>query len=401
MQRSGASRRSFGGFVVDMEDSAFYIFSLVLCALCMVFGIPGNCLILRVYWDKRRKSSTHILILGLAWADLFSCVFLSLRIASYVTFIVGKKPGEVLTFLHFFLQTAVASSVTLTGVIAFDRYDCVCRSYRRLFSTKRAKIAFCCSVTYCAAINIPFIVSIYRNSDASTVALYSFQSLCYISALTMIVLCYSKVYKTIRRHVQVGVWASTSGDRTNPTLQYESASSPRPASPHRQGLEMISVSHSVANNPGVSSSSEPMAWKSPSKSDPELAVETHRKERSTDGRGTAQSSHLTNQAVTGNSRRNSRLDQRPGGTSSLQRKTTRMLLLTSVAFLIAWLPYWLWVVLSLLDTFSTLKVHKGVLLVLARIKPSIYINNAINPLLYGLANRRFRQDCKQVLKKMF
>ncbi|XP_022099921.1 G-protein coupled receptor 84-like [Acanthaster planci] len=386
-----------------MEAPASIIVGLVLYISIILFGIPGNCLILRVYWVKKRKSSTHILILGLAWADLFSCIFLTLRVASAITYLLGDKPGTFLTFMHFLLQTAVATSVTLTGVIAFDRYDCICRSHRRLLSPKWAKVAFGCCLIYGASINIPFLVNIFRPAESIEALLYGFQILCYISALALIVFCYSKVYRTIRRHVQVGVWSSISTDGTRPELHNDSMNSARAVTPDCRGVEMKSVSHAVANNPGVSNLWKPSA---PAACDSSVTGPGTARQRSelasyTEGPSDyPRRTHRTPTAGSGRDRRRPNRRPRLGGASSLQSKTTRMLLVTSVVFLIVWLPYWIWTILELWNTYSVWKVHDNVVQALSRMNTCLYLNNAINPILYGLANRRFRQDCRDSLRKI-
>ena len=227
-----------------MEGHTGVIFSLVICALIMAIGIPGNCLILRVFWLKKRKTSTRILILSLAWTDLFSCFLLASRIGEFTSTLAGETLPKALGVLNVLLVTTISTSVTLTAVVAFDRYDCVCRPHKRLLNEKRIKIAFCCSIIYSAALSIPYLIQIMLNCNSSenlTLVILTLQMFCYATALSMIVLCYSKVYWTIRQRVKIGVWSSSTKDnlRSNENTQRYSQHTLQTES--NTALEMVSA----------------------------------------------------------------------------------------------------------------------------------------------------------------
>ena len=74
--------------VESMCSPLVEIFILVFSPLVMVFGIPGNYLILRVYWAKPAPLSWSW---GLASADLVPCMFMVFRAASSCLF-VDKLP---------------------------------------------------------------------------------------------------------------------------------------------------------------------------------------------------------------------------------------------------------------------------------------------------------------------
>ena len=86
-------------------------------------------------------------------------------------------------------------------------------------------------------------------------------------------------------------------------------------------------------------------------------------------------------------------------TAILQRKTTTMLFATSMIFLFTWLPYWIYIAVTFALS-SGLSINPLFVKILHETYLILYINNAINPLIYGLANRRFRKDCSEVLRKI-
>ena len=74
-----------------------------------------------------------------------------------------------------------------------------------------------------------------------------------------------------------------------------------------------------------------------------------------------------------------------------------MLLVTSLVFLVSWVPYWLYMA-SILARLLGTEISEQTNFALEKCAYIIYINNAVNPVIYSLANRRFREDCKGVFK---
>ncbi|XP_071784527.1 uncharacterized protein [Asterias amurensis] len=359
------------------EGTAGIIFSLVTCSLIMLIGIPGNCLIIRVFWLKKRKTSTRILILSLAWVDLASCFMLANRIAVFTITLAGGTTPYILRLFDFLLVTAVSTSVSLTAVIAFDRYDSVCRPNRRLLNEKRAKGAFICTVVYSVILGIPHLTYVI-GVKIETIVILAFQIFCYIVALTIVVICYLKVYSTIRNHVRVGTWRTHSRDKLKPLSGRGTAPVAPSAIP--SGSEAESIPGSMLMKQGHSGPS----------ADRELidAISTTVTRRDPQPRRNVER---------GRSNRNPSPTRRWG--AAVQSKTTRMLLLTSVVFLVLWLPYWIYVTFRYAHYLNAELVNDGFYGFFKSFSTVVYINSAINPFLYGLANQRFRQDCKDELKK--
>ncbi|XP_033646297.1 tyramine receptor Ser-2-like [Asterias rubens] len=372
------------------EGTAGIIFSLVTCSLIMLIGIPGNCLIIRVFWLKKRKTSTRILILSLAWVDLASCFMLANRIAVFTITLAGGTTPYILRLFDFLLVTAISTSVSLTAVIAFDRYDSVCRPNRRLLNEKRAKGAFICTVVYSVILGIPHLTYVI-GVKIETIVILAFQIFCYIVALTMVVVCYLKVYSTIRNHVRVGTWRTHSIEKLKPLsdkqrsndLELERGTAPVTPSAIPSGSDKTEADSIPESRLMKQGHSGPNA-------DRELidAISTT---------VTRRDPHPRRNVERGRSNRNPSTTRRRG--ADVQSKTTRMLLLTSVVFLVLWLPYWIYVTFRYAHYLNAELVNDGFYGFFKSLSTVVYINNAINPFLYGLANQRFRQDCKDELKK--
>ena len=413
------------------------IFTLVFYPLVMIVGLPGNCLILRVYWAKPFKTSTTVLIMGLAWADLFSCLFMIFRAASSCLLINRHIRPEYNGCTDLLLFTAIASSLMITSVIAFDRYDCVCRPQRRFFNRKRAHVAVVCCVFYSATINVAGIVELFAPSPLTGQITLVFQVLCFMSALFIIIICYRKVYITIRKHVKTGIIPQKAKTNIMVTSVIDGVqnSTPNTSSNLEDALDM-SV-HRIDFKKGTLTK---QAWIHEPSSD----VSTERRvtpansisvlkdnflirERNILAANNAGTHASTSTLVTTSVKQSIRpavnpiqasgempvsepspsadRDEKPPTVpkrpvTSLQRKTTRMLLITSVVFLISWLPRWAYVALLVVDQSPMVVVHPNVMLGVGLSSLLEYINHAINPFIYGFANRRFRKDCKIELQKL-
>ena len=395
--------------VIEREDNyGIYLFRLIFHTMILLFGVPGNCLIIRVYWTKTRKTSTHVLIMGLAWADLFVSLLRGINCSAYVLRLVGDPIPSVFTYIWWFEKTAIGTSIMITAVIAVDRYDCVCRPQIRFFSYVRGKLAVWASFLFSIVINIPAIITVFIGSDSLSVLELIFQIIYFVTALVMIVVCYGQVYATIRKHVKVGVLSTSHSEHC---LGLENEWSTR--IPH--GLPKTGESNCSVINKTVSISID--------QANSTCAYRTNRVQKINDASTSSQANlevtkDKTNekcvtrqikmvahsgtttekdQGVDGEERVNSR--RRPHRDGALQRKTTKMLLVTSVVFLLTWLPYWIYITLYLISNGDK-NAYSLFYKIIHELSIILLINNAVNPLIYGIANRRFRKECRDVLNKI-
>ncbi|XP_033646365.1 5-hydroxytryptamine receptor 2B-like [Asterias rubens] len=373
------------------DDIGRRTFRLVYHTLLLLLGVPGNCLILHVYWTKTLKTSTHVFIMALALADFFVCLLRIRELAIHITILLDGEIPRIYTFLRSLETTAVGTSVMITAVIAADRYDCVCRPHRRFFTHRRGKIAAWASFMFSVCVNVPAFVDVfvYFPSNILEMLVFVFQTIFFVTALVIIVLCYRKVYITIRKHVKVSLVSVASVQMKN-----------------TDRLEITVVDNAISVLTGGQNSH----------SNPTGAAAR--------GDGTGTTANSRNHVVSCN------LSSPPGDClqqaapieedirvnrdqirnpvqvpdndvkTHLQRKTTKMLFVASVVFVLAWLPYCIYVLVKLASFYGWLHPSPQFLLVMLELSYVCYINNAVNPLIYGLANRRFRKDCGEALGKM-
>ncbi|XP_038045956.1 cholecystokinin receptor-like [Patiria miniata] len=413
------------GVVTEDHPDVGITLRLIAKMLVFLLGVPGNCLILRVYWTKTRKTSTDILIRALAWADLTVCFLTIPRIIvmlacenlnSFVCFIAEA----VLVALS---NAAIASSFSITAVIAVERYDCVCRPQKRIFNPARSKIAVLVAVLFAVAIHagqVAFVIC-FRVSCSIPPSLQAHwyidvivKPVIFVIALVTICASYGKVYATIRKHVKVepAQVPTTRDERRQSDRRVERHvnCSTRPTPP-LQINELPTreyVDEAVTrfvNQPNTSSTTHTTSQQKKPNGACTAAQVVSFAHQDTSGPSQPNVIPVPKAIAASNdntpSHGQSHPEQRHAplrvGAAKLQRKTTRMLFITSVVFLLTWLPYLIFIIKQYLSLDGSFDKFDEII---AELSITLLINCVVNPLIYGIANRRFRKDCKEVIRKI-
>ena len=379
------------------------ILKIIFYIIVMLLGLFGDSLILGVYWPKPNKTSTHILIMGLAGMDLTVCMMRVHNLAVFISFLANKETPFAFQYIRLVSLVSLFASAVLTGFIAVDRYDCVCRPNNRWLNRFRAKLLIFGSYGLAIIVVIPQTLETFWIPDSNALKKTNrvFQFVVYIMIILCICIFYGKVYITIRKHVKVNVLsrhlvennrstaAGPLGDsrsrKVSSIAGNVSSLIPSTKAKPLDKAQHKSMTKAHQNTPSTSRKSESLRSESLTCNDTSMAP--------TDGKVNATA--IGRPPVRGNPNQ----DRRSGTEMSLQRKTTRMLFITSVVFLLTWFPYWLYVAV-LLAKLDGADISENVITILLYCTLTAYINNVVNPLIYGVANRRFRKDCQVVLRKM-
>ncbi|XP_038068500.1 vasopressin V1a receptor-like [Patiria miniata] len=179
-------------------DTSILAITLFVKAVVFVFGIPGNCLILRVYWTKARKTSTHVLIMALAWADLSVCLILSISIVG-LALECGGNGRDFSMLITTLWDIGIGASFGITAAIAADRYDCICRPQRRYCTPRRAKVAAFVILLFSVIFSIPGRIRNYLYPPMLGIDLLVpvVENITVLIALVTIGICYGNVYAAV------------------------------------------------------------------------------------------------------------------------------------------------------------------------------------------------------------
>ncbi|XP_060077687.1 uncharacterized protein LOC132557209 [Ylistrum balloti] len=116
------------------------IASLILTISMFVIGVPGNLIVFYVYWRRWRKTTSRLFIMALAAFDLCNCVSMAFEIDIILNFVQFDHPSRCKFARMFTFWMNNASSFTLL-VIAIDRFMRICRPLKPAMINKQAKIA--------------------------------------------------------------------------------------------------------------------------------------------------------------------------------------------------------------------------------------------------------------------
>ncbi|XP_022099693.1 rhodopsin, GQ-coupled-like [Acanthaster planci] len=367
---------------------------LVYFVFVVLLGIPGNCLIFYVYWSKRNKSSTNVLIMSLASVDFVVCFHRLLDIVLNSLCLAGvNSPGTFRKILYCLNLGWIGASVTVTAIIAVDRYECVCLPKQRKMTFKRTKKSLLVSILVNFVFQIPLYVVVVMDETVSVTLSATFLGLrlvIFLAAFCVILVCYGSVFRAIRQHVRT------------------SAASPQSHHEHQCSLfKKFSQPHTPVRTVADTVPCQSLVDSSLESTNGELRIGDQLPTK-TSTSGVHQPSFLANDNLTDLTERWDESEATPPtqflrvrvpsvtgrrqvAGPALQRRTTLMLFITTVVFLASWLPY------GIYSVFEALGMESVFLKTFTKI---LYVNNVVNPFIYGLANRRFRDDCQTALRKL-
>ncbi len=362
---------------MSIVDPPAYLWSMVAYNSLLLIGIPGNLIIIKVYHVKSPRTSAHIFIVGLALADLIVTMTRPLYIFTNIPMYAHLKHGsELLCRLPRLLGViSIYSSVFLTSAVAIDRYYCVCKPHERKMTPIRAKFMVASCFALSMLVSIPSIFSfglLQLPYGLGTVCtriskdlLTLFQQIILIGSVFvscgLVAILYHKVFKTIktqRLRMNRSLHSSLTPSATTETMSAGPSSVLPPENPKEAFVETV-----VA------------------------PVSSER----TQHHGIALPSMIRNRTLT-------KKDTNKSSSQSAERRTSQMLLLTTTVFIVTWVPPLIITYFLQRSLSQNPAGNSSIILVIKGLTNIVAINHAINPLIYGFVNKRFREDCKKVVK---
>ncbi|KAK3088420.1 hypothetical protein FSP39_018990 [Pinctada imbricata] len=129
--------------------------SIVMVGILSVLGAPGNALVFLVYLTRWKKNTSRIFILALAVCDMYNC-FISMPIEIFllVNYVQTDMPVlcKISRFMTFWMNDT--SAFILIG-IAFDRFSRICKPFNTQMGPSKAKLWCLISYLINLAIAVP------------------------------------------------------------------------------------------------------------------------------------------------------------------------------------------------------------------------------------------------------
>ena len=395
-----------------------YLWSQVVYNTLLLVGIPGNLIIMKVYYDKSPRCSAHIFIISLAIADLLVSLLRPLSIYVNVpeNAHLMNSSEALCRALRIITVVSMYTSVFLTTAVAFDRYYCVCRPHDRKMTPFRAKIMVILSFILSILVSIPnwFSHGIVKtpigtvctrlSGPVLTVIQKGLMMCSFLIASGLVVILYRKVFQAIKKQrlrlrnvIQptqsvlpteiVAEMRETTVITVSSRSQVQPVTGSPPRSPREAfvastssslGSTMNGIGSVITVNHGHLSSSLP----------PTKDMKTKR---------------VTIQDENGRSHNDMEQQrskrEKAAAAYSVQRRTSKMLLLATAVFIISWIPALLLALIPENRSAQSKQLgNSTVKWVIRGLTNIVLLNHAINPVIYGFVNPRFRRDCIKVIR---
>ena len=395
---------------------------LIYIFILFLIGVPGNLFVCYIYYAKLKKKTSRIFIIALACFDLINnLVSLPVEVALLLNFYNFDIPWlcKSSRFVAFAMNSA--SSTVLTG-IAVDRLMGICYwSTVRPMTIQTAKTIVAFAVFFGFVTSWPAILIYgtftigstgmttclyddeYKNSVYSTIfAWYVLVSNCVYDVLLI------TLYSIIGKHIFTASHIRSTFKGSTTTLDQKNQIFLTKRQPSVQSTSAVNEEEILFFRKSPSSSSgnlNKFSWLSPHRQQIAGSVgdlqSTKNKVgllvRSNSYGGARQLStlHLKRSFSTKSEGYIINRRYKPG-------KTTTMLFLVTVAFILSFVPYCVISILRLGNVLQSLLNNTSVAgqIIFHLFLRSYLMSSCLNPLIYNGLNKQFKFECKNLIKNI-
>ncbi|KAH8861970.1 Orexin receptor type 2 [Schistosoma japonicum] len=438
---------------------------LIMLGIICFIGIFGNILVIIVYSLKQDRLTATLFILVLASSDLLACVTLipGTMIIEYLEWNIDST--FLCKFYYFINNTFIPFSSLLISCIAFDRYFCLCHPFKNILTRQKAKyviliLIFICSILgFSSTFTVHYIInSYYKNAKFECTEIMKLNHtmiervlyqivqksqtssyiLCILCVVTLYILIYRSVSKVFKKRLELkGVKRATDN-----TTQYNKQNNNKfnlrnhfnfRSTKHSSPVKLIVTNqentiHYTENTTKNNNLSSSLKCIETTKNLPFISYNTNKiksTEQSTNLKETKQQqqNHLKQQSIRSNSSisingsnlmNTQHLDSVINQPIALNYqhclmtneekyrrsmktikdniafqnlKTAAMLFVVAVVYIVTFIP-------AMLMAIQYVPLYLPIFYL-------YYINNAINPIIYGFMNPNFRADIHLLICQKF
>ena len=367
--------------------------SLIYVCLLLLIGIPGNGLVIYVYLLKLNKTTSRVFILALGLYDFINCITdMTMEVALILNFIRFDYP--VLCKVSRFITATINHGSTFVLVaIAVDRFRRICRIYKTNINTRQAKWIVFGSAGFALATSWPTLylygtqtISISFNGrtvigktclikDAMKSSILPFVFAVFLLSVHFIVdfiliIHYTLIGRAVCRQRNVRKSIIFSG-----SAAYLRAS-------------MLQGNEDEIQTPPKNTTPRPLSFiqfKGSARKSGQRRARTNQKRLTLE----------LKQSIRSRSSVHSEKGTFHAG------KTTLMLFLVTVGFVLSFLPHSILVIIRYQDVNFYDRLSNSEKSVFQLFLRSYLFNSVLNPVVYCFVSHQFRQKSKEVLKSLF
>ena len=408
----------------------------VLMVTLMVVGILDNAVVLIVYIHRNNRTTANIFIMYLAGIDLTACSVIHPYIIYKLFNNYDQTWVAACKIFEFILHANLGISGLTLLIIAVDRFLAICKPVKFLNFHKDIYKFILATFTFGVVGSLPLLEfygpkaeklefsefifvgykcdyrAIYEDSVSRTV-FSTFVMACFLSQFVAMAVLYKNVavvaYRSRRAILPVEPASGSGGNKTGDSAGIETATTKISQPEIEQKLSKFGTS---SINLSTSDRLLATAWTSDvrpsshSKASEDM-IEARQNGASINkfASGRKRISHQflvsgTKTAVAPNCN-SVKTDQRLNRTKNLSSglKAAKILFLVTTVFLISWLPFFILRVCYIVDKNFWDDYSSSRMVIEHFLMHCFYINNAINPVIYSVINKNFRQECIKLFKR--
>lgn len=358
------------------EEARRRLAPMIYLGILIFVGIPGNITVLLVFLTKDQRCSHETFILGLAWIDLIACVVCMPFEIIEMNFQYLFYSATVCKVFRFGDKLIAYASIFVIIALSVDRYRRVCHPFMRQMTITMAKcicfVAICISLLLSwptlflsgtRTVDLGYNITGFDCSTSDTYRKTEYPFIHNIVLFTVFLVClvtlcilYILIGREIFSHYQFR------------SIFISSVGSPK----KKQKYDMSPSEKLNGNEPTI----ELINMRSKSSSNTSLLKELY---------NIAKPRHLTEEEK---ERRKS-------------RKVTTIAFLIMLSFTLSYLPHMILVTMTAIKRGFLVKPGPIASSLLPIVVRSFFINNVINPFIYGICDSHFREMFKQLFCKHF
>ncbi|CAH1802388.1 unnamed protein product [Owenia fusiformis] len=416
MDLANATNISIVGFDLDFvakRNDLFVkenILVVIFMFFVMIIGSFGNLLVLIVHRTKFMKRTGTYYMYILAGIDFVSCIVIHPYVIHKLFYFYGQSVKRC-KISYFFTHISVVVQVFLLTAIAIDRFYTMNKplDFKKAYKRMRAFVgtSFVGGIILSTPIielygiktvelmeenkrydgHTCYYSDFYEGTKTKKVFQY-FRMMVFIVCAVVIVIMYVKIARTLRRIRPIGMDIISNHKRDNA----------KPSKPHV--LKQIGIfgqngeMHSQSESSRQSSSASKYKYQAQTIGDHLRPPGPNEKQFGDKLKVPVDKPQnvVAKDAVVVATTSTARTEPNYRGKRS--RTVVKILFLVTTMFLVTWLPFWV--------IRFTLHGAKGLELKKLEIffNRFVYLNNAINPILYCLVHKVFIKDCKNWFRRM-
>ena len=395
----------FDGPYLDAVNDAIFknnlLPSLIYVCILLLIGIPGNILVIYVYLLKWNKSTSRVFILALGLYDFVNCMTsMTMEVALILNFLKFDYP--VLCKVSRFITATINSGSTFVLVaIAVDRFRRICRIHKSYINTTQAKFIVAGSALFAVATSWPALFLYGTRTflipakgavvvgktclieDAMVETIFPFIFALFLLGGHFIVDVILVVHYTMIGEVVCRQHHARKSMKLSGNTPYSKAE--------------ISVSQATLTMEDLDKKPKPLKN---NQSRPPSFLQFKDSIKKGDQRQSKKTQKKLMLELKQSLRSKTSTQSEKRGGKIHAGKTTLMLFLVTVGFILSFLPYSILVIIRYQDVNFYYRLSNSGKSVFQLFLRSYLFNSVLNPIVYCFVSKQFRQKSKEGLKSI-